>query len=268
MTESFVFLGVGNVALHLARLLSRRCTIYGTTRSVERVSVLESAGIEPVVVDSKPPAASLFENANVLVSFPPDGATDLSWSERCLKARRIIYISSTGVYGKTSGVIDESSPVDASEPSAARRLKAEEVWRNKGAIILRCPGLYAAESGMHLRINQVKIPGDGSRYVSRIHLDDLARIIEACFARESLELSTYVVGDLQPSTHLETITWLCQAMGAELPDFAPIDQVTPTLRGNRQVDSSRLLKELSITLQYPTYKEGYREILSHSARLS
>lgn len=263
MIESFVLLGVGNTALHLARRLAGRCTIYGTTRSPERVSVLESAGIKPVIVENDFPLASLCENANVLVSFPPDGATDLVWSERCLSARRIIYISSTGVYGKTAGVIDENSPVDVSEPSAMRRLQAEELWREKAAVTLRCPGLYAAESGMHLRINQIKIPGDGSRFVSRIHLDDLACIIETCFMKERLELSTYVVGDLQPSTHLETITWLCQEMGAELPAFAPLDQVTPTLRGNRQIDSSRLLNELGITLQYPTYKEGYREILSH-----
>lgn len=261
MTDSQVFLGVGNVALHVARLLRGSGTIYGTTRSPERVEALRAVGIEPVLVDEKPPDRQLLNGANVLVSFPPDEHTDSLWAELCNEAKRIIYISSTGVYGKTSGVIDENSPVDSEEPTAVRRLQAEQTWQKYGAFVLRCPGLYAAESGMHLRINHLKIPGDGTRYISRIHLDDLARIITACFAREKLQHMTYVVGDLQPSTHLETATWLCEQMGVPLPEFAPMSEVSPTLRGNRQVDSSLLLNELHITLQYPSYREGYADIL-------
>ncbi len=270
MSDSIVLLGVGNVAFHVAKLLSQRCTIFGTTRSADRVPSLEAAGIRPIVVtgnatpgdalhgDALP--AQLLTNANVLVSFPPDGITDATWSSQCTGCKRIVYISSTGVYGKTKGVINEDSPVDEDDARAATRIEAENIWRQRGATILRCPGLYAAETGMHLRMNHLKIPGDGKSYVSRIHLDDLARIIAACFERP-MESSTYVVGDLEPSTHLESITWLCGRMGIEVPGFADLSEVSPTLRGNRQIDSSKLLKELNITLQYPSYREGYGAIL-------
>jgi len=260
MSDSIVLLGVGNVAFHVARLLSPRCTIFGTTRSADRIQLLEAAGIKPIVVDGDLLPSQLLANANILVSFPPDEATDAAWSAQCAHAKRIIYISSTGVYGKTSGVINEDSPVDHNDPRALRRIEAENIWRQRGAIVLRCPGLYAAETGMHRRMGQMKIPGDGTNYVSRIHLDDLARIIEACFER-TLNNSTYVVGDLKPSTHLETISWLCERMGVELPALADLSEVSPTLRGNRQIDSSKLLKELGLTLQYPTYREGYGAIL-------
>ncbi len=260
MLDSIVLLGVGNVAIHVAKLLSNRCTIFGTTRSADRVSLLEANGIRPLLVDGDSLPKHLLADANILVSFPPDGRTDSLWSEQCTEAKRIVYISSTGVYGKTRGVINEDSPVDGDDPKAAGRIAAEDVWRERSATILRCPGLYASETGMHLRIDHLKIPGDGTNYVSRIHLDDLARIIRACFERTPVS-STYVVGDLKPSTHLETITWLCERMGVKLPGYADLPEVSPTLRGNRQIDSSKLLKELNITLQYPTYRDGYGAIL-------
>lgn len=261
MSDSIVLLGVGNVALHVAKLLSSRCTIFGTTRSSERVPLLEAAGIRPILVTGEALPKQLLEDANVLVSFPPDVTTDLAWSSQCADCRRIVYISSTGVYGKTTGVINEGSPVDSEDPRAASRLDSENIWRQRGATILRCPGLYASETGMHLRMSHLKIPGDGKNYVSRIHLDDLARIIAACFENQ-MGNSTYVVGDLEPSTHIETITWLCNRMGVEVPGFAELSEVSPTLRGNRQIDASKLLHELNITLQYPSYRDGYGAILA------
>jgi nucleoside-diphosphate-sugar epimerase len=261
--NSVVLLGVGNVALHVAKLLSGQCTIYGTTRSSNRVAVLEAAGIVPLIVNDQSPPKEIIDDANVLVSFPPDGTTDAAWSAACVDARRTVYISSTGVYGKTKGVINEESPVDVDDPNAKKRLDAEDIWRNLGAIVLRCPGLYGPESGMHLRLksNGMKIPGDGTNYVSRIHLDDLATIVAACF-ENGKDSSTYVLGDLQPSTQLETISWLCEQMGLALPDFVSLSEVSPTLRGNRRIDSSKVLADFDLTLRYPTYREGYGEILN------
>ncbi|MBS1956157.1 MAG: hypothetical protein JST89_18375 [Cyanobacteria bacterium SZAS-4] len=261
MSDSIVLLGVGNVALHVAKLHATRCTIFGTTRSSERVPLLEAAGIRPILMTGEALPEQLLVDANVLVSFPPDERTDNAWSSQCSDCKRIVYISSTGVYGKITGLINEDSPVDSDDPRAASRIDAENIWRQQGATILRCPGLYASETGMHLRLSHLKIPGDGRNYVSRIHLDDLARIIAACFESE-MENCTYVVGDLKPSTHLETITWLCNRMGVDVPGFADLSEVSPTLRGNRQIDASKLLHELNITLQYPTYREGYGAILA------
>jgi hypothetical protein len=53
-------------------------------------------------------------------------------------------------------------------------------------------------------------------------------------------------------------------MKVALPDYAPLSDVSPTLRGNRQIDSTRILQELNISLQYPTYREGYTAILTDS----
>lgn len=265
--EKFVLLGVGNVAMNVVKLLDKSSTIYGTTRSADRIASLKSAGITPIqlgtgsLADKLP--VEILKNANVLVSFPPDGTTDASCSQQCARARRIVYISSTGVYGQLSGRVNEVSPVDETNANARARLAAENCWRQMGAVVLRCPGLYGPESGLHLRLptGTVKIPGDGKNFVSRIHLGDLARIILAIFEKGTKE-SLYVIGDMHPSSHLDTISYVCQKLNLALPGFAELSQVNETLRGNRKIDSSRLRTELDLELLYPSYREGYDSILS------
>lgn len=266
MNDKIVLFGVGNVAFHVAKLLSGTCTIYGTTRMKEKVQLLESHGIRPVLIETGVPDPELVKGANVLVSFPPDGVSDAAWSAQCTTARSIIYISSTSVYGKTKGSINEDSPVDLEDPVARKRLLAESIWRQGNAVVLRCPGIYGPETGLHLRLKSgsLTISGQASHYVSRIHLDDLARIIAACFEKPR-QSQTYVVGDHNPSTHMEAITWLCEQMGLPLPEQSSDGEAPAMLRGSRRIDAGKILADLQLTLLYPSYKDGYAEILRNMA---
>jgi nucleoside-diphosphate-sugar epimerase len=112
------------------------------------------------------------------------------------------------------------------------------------------------------------IPGNGDNYVSRIHLKDLARIILACFQKPLPPRSVYVVGDLQPATHKEVALWLCEQLKLPLPASAPLDTVSPTLRNNRQISSKKILRDLAITLEFPTYREGYADCLQELSAAS
>lgn len=264
MKDKVILFGVGNVAFHVAKLLSDSFTIYGTTRKNERVPLLESRGIKPLLVESGLADSDLVNGANVLVSFPPDGVTDAAWSAQCTTARSIIYISSTAVYGKTKGEINEDSPVDLEDPIATKRLLAESIWRQLNAVVLRCPGIYGPETGLHLRLKNgsLTISGQASHYVSRIHLDDLARIIAACFEKPRAG-QTYVVGDHNPSTHMEAISWLCEQMELPLPAQSSDKEAPAMLRGSRRVDASKILADLQMTLLYPSFKDGYAEILKN-----
>ena len=253
--------------------------IYGTTREEGRAAELKELGIEPLVLDklldfaaerqdgSKVGALKrlqeLAKGALVLVSFPPDGTTDRILSEVVgAVAAKIVYISSTGVYGKQQGIIDEETDVDKQEPAARQRLAAEDIWRDCGAVVLRAPGLYDYSYGLHLRLiaGQYRLPGDGTNYVSRIHLDDLARIIVAAFLRAQAR-SLYLVGDLKPSTHLSVATWLCSELNMPLPESQSLASVNPTLRGNRQINARRVLRDLGVELSFPSYVEGYTDCL-------
>lgn len=274
MTEKVVLLGCGQTARALiARMRAEQfCgSIYATTRDADRQAELAALGTEPIVLPEaeallKGDQANfqkLFEGARILVSFPPGGKSDevLSTIAASAGAESIVYISSTGVYGGATGVVDENTAVDTS--TAMPRLAAEELWRRQGAIVVRAPGLYSPASGLHLRLisGNYRLPANGSNYVSRIHLDDLARLIIACFERAKPG-TTYVAGDLLPAPHIEVVTWLCQRLSLPLPASVPLEQVSPTLRGNRQVNAAKILKDMAVSLTYPTYVEGYTHCLS------
>jgi len=262
---------VGQTASWVAKLAPPDCQVSGTTRDATKQSTLLQSGIEPIVVSSASHAIDGFAtklvaaaaNSNVLVSFPPDERSDEQLAKMCSRAKSIIYISSTGVYGIRSGKIDESTAVDDSSESSRSRLLAEKIWLDAGACVLRAPALYDCQSGLHKRLlaGSYRIPGNGENFVSRIHLKDLARIVWASFQKPLPPGSVFVVGDLQPATHVEVATWLCEQLKLDLPDSAPLNAVSPTLRNNRQICSDKILQELKIDLEFPTYKEGYRDCL-------
>lgn len=275
MPKNLVLLGVGNSALAVARMVGADAgksyaRIIGTTRSAKRLAELPEliSGIQAVSLQSITPDAAEIKDladelidADLLVSYPPDHNSDTVFSDIAVKARAIVYISSTGVYGKTTGVIDESSPTDSSSASASARLKSEKIWRDKGAVILRAPGLYNSQIGMHRRLlnGSYRIPGDGTNHVSRIHLDDLACIVLAALAKAKPG-SLYVVGDECPATHLEVAQWLCDRLKIDLPDMVPLTEVHETLRGDRQVRSDLVMRDLNIQLRYPSFREGFADV--------
>jgi hypothetical protein len=260
-----VLMGFGNVALAVKEAAVRYDQIVGTTRSAERMRAIEAQGIESYLLSSErgQSVRELCEGADLLVSFPPARHSDEDLSKLVKSARQIVYISSTGVYGKVSGRIDESSPVDSEFPGAADRLYAEDLWRAQGAIVLRAPALYGPATGLHLRLRDrtYRLPGDGKNHISRIHLADLAQIALAALERGTAG-SIYVVGDLHPAPQIEVVEWLCQKMQLPLPAAVPLADVSATLRGNRQVIADKVLHDLDLTLLFPSYKEGFSQCLA------
>jgi len=259
-----VLLGVGQVASSVAKLARQPTQIYGTTRSVTKARQLSDHGINPVLIApwTENASNSLYElcsDAYVLASFPPDGQSDNQLAALCKQAKSIIYISSTGVYGEISGIIDESTDVDLNNPTALARLKAEQSWKESGALILRAPGIYSPQSGLHKRLlaGTYRLPGNGENFSSRIHLHDLARIVITAFDKPIEPGTIYLVGDLEPSTHREVVTFLCNRLRIPFPSSMPIENVTSTLRGNRYISVEKVLRDLRIDLEFPTYREGY-----------
>lgn len=235
----------GKAVLSLARERGLRTTaVVRSARDVDghRVVVAPVFGAEL--------AALAGPATHVVVTFPPDGATDARVD---LRAGAITYLSSTGVYGDRRGTIDDTTPVTTSpRPTAARRLEAERIWRPRGATILRCPAIYSADRGLHLRIRrgEHRIPGDGSGYVSRIHVDDLAAFV---LAAPRAPGETFVIGDETPRTHRDLASRICAAYGLPLPPSVPLEEVHETLRGDRRVDASRARALLGVSLRHPDY---------------
>jgi hypothetical protein len=258
MSQEVLVLGAGytgKTVLELAR--ERGLATKAVVRSAARAEALRDHGVVVAPIFDAALAALAGPSTHVVVTLPPDGETD---ARLTLHAGAITYVSSTAVYGDRHGVVDDQTPVtEKPTASVARRLEAEEIWRRRGATVLRCPAIYGADRGLHVRVvrGQHRIPGDGSGYVSRIHVEDLAALI---LAAPRAPGETFVVGDEKPARHADVVRWICEAYGAPMPPSVPLSEVHESLRGDRRVDGSRALRVLGVALRYPSYEVGYASL--------
>lgn len=252
-------LGCGYTGTAVARLaLGRGQTVVGSVRRPEAAEQLRAAGIEPLLVPELDAgiAAHVDAETHVIVTFPPDGVTDPRVAGALAHAAAITYVSSTGVYGDRSGVIDDTTPLPEPLPPRSQRLLAgENAYRPFGATVLRSAAIYGKDRGLHRRVlrGEHRIPGDGSNTISRIHVDDLAALI---LATRTVRGETFVVGDLEPAAHLEVVRFVCDTYGVPLPPSAPLHELPDSLRANRAIDPRRALQMLGVTLHYPSFRQG------------
>lgn len=259
--KNLLLIGFGNVAKFFNEVAKDYGYKFATTRQKGKCKLLESFQLSPLVLEDDQDfdkLKDLSRGAHILVSYPPSPETDDKLLKSISAPSKLIYISSTSVYGAIQGRIDESTPVDPGSPHSKSRLAAESFWlENFSGVVLRAPALYGPGYGLHKRLlaGKYRLPGDGTKYSSRIHLADLANIINLVF-ESSISSDTFVLGDKCPATHLEVVDWLCNRLGLDKPDSISLDDAHYTLQSNRQIDSTRILEVLNYELQYPDFKKG------------
>lgn len=262
MSFDVVVFGAGFTGARVCEAAARRgLSALGVVRSAGNAEALRARGVSATTDDARQVARDRVGPAtHAVVTFPPSSGVDGELAPLLAKARAVSYLSTTGVYEDIEGVVDDATPLPAvASPKYVAVLAAEAAYRAVGAAVLRAPGIYGPERGIHVRLlrGDFKLSGDGSRYSSRIHVDDLAELLLASSASPG---ETFVVGDLEPCPQREMVQWLCERLGLPLPPSAPLDQVHETLRRNRRVDSSRALELLGVTLKYPTYRAALADL--------
>lgn len=252
-------LGCGYTGTAVARLArTRALAVLATVRTEERAVALREQGFQVrVSKELDASVASLVDGqTHVVVAFPPDGVTDARVAPALAGAGAVTYVSTTGVYGDTRGKIDDTTPLPASPADRARPvLAAESLYRAVRATVLRCPGIYGPERGLHRRVlrGEHRLPGDGSRTLSRIHVEDLALLV---LAAGNVRGETFVVGDRSPAAHRDVVQFICDEYGVPLPATIPLEEAPESLRADRAIDSSRALLRLGVTLRFPSYRDG------------
>lgn len=233
-----LILGCGFTGQRVARrFLDRGARVIAASRDPERLAGL---GVEAVRLTDLP--AQLNPGTLVLHSIPPAGEPDLP-SLLADRAARLVYLSSTSVYGSAT-VVDEDTPVDpGSDRFEAERDAAAGPW---STLILRPAAIYGPGRGVHKRVERGEYPAGGN-VVSRIHVDDLAAHVEAGLLSDLT--GAYPVADEEPCTSREVAAFL--GYGPQLR-FPASKRVT----GNRRVDGSAIRRALGITLIYPSYRTG------------
>jgi nucleoside-diphosphate-sugar epimerase len=286
MKEKLLVLGGGFTGAAVARFaIARGVAVVATTRSTERAAALRALGVTPLVsarLDASTIAGHVDDDTLVLATFPPHPVDAASATADVAgvvgvvgRARAMAYVSSTGVYGGASGKVDEETPVDRDAPRAAARLDAEDMWRRAGATIVRAPAIYGPGRGLHLRLarGEVKVAPPSTNAISRIHVDDLAAALFTLLASGASSASSasggscdrgavYVIGDLEPSPHVEVVRWLCDALAIPPPAFDQSGAVDETLTHDRRVDAAKIRERLGLALSYPTYREGYAQCIA------
>lgn len=174
---------------------------------------------------------------------------------------RVVFISSTGVYGQDSGEwIDENTaPVTPEREASKVILQAEQAlqqgFSNK-AIIIRPSGIYGRERLMRLRKAREpqKEPVAAAHWSNRIMDRDLVNIITNVLTIDAPK-PLYIATDYAPVTTFELGVWLSEQIGETPP---AIDDKKTAVTGKRLHSNIPLA-----WLNYPDWQAGYRDILSY-----
>ena len=234
-----LILGCGFTGERVARrFLARGARVIAASRTPERLNGL---GVEAVRFNELPDR--LDAGTLVLHSIPPAGDVEL---RRLLgdRAFRLVYLSSTAVYGAATIVDDETPVAEPHERLDAEQRATSGPW---STLILRPAAIYGPGRGVHKRVELGEYQM-GDNFVSRIHVDDLAAHVEAGLL--STLTGAYPVADEEPCTAREAGTFCAQLLNLPLPQNGE----RPT--GNRRVDGSAVRRALDITLKYPSYRTG------------
>jgi len=244
-----ILLGLGYTTTRLAsRLLIRGVPVWAAVRQPHRFERLAVAGLRIAELTPELP-----KSAVLVHSIPPlaDAETgvirDLISG---LSPRRIVYISATTVYGEQTEV-NAATAVQATSEKGRRRIE-EENWLKAGrwsALIVRPAAIYGPGRGVHVRLKEGKTPR-GSGLVSRIHVDDLAAVLEAGVFSD-LE-GAWPLADDHPCATAEISSWCARLLS--LPPLSADASTFPV--AGRAVDGREIRQLLGVDLGYPDYQAG------------
>jgi nucleoside-diphosphate-sugar epimerase len=273
-----LIIGCGYLGQRIAALwCAHNHRVFATTRSKARADEWHALGLQPILCDVLGPASlrSLPRVESIAYCIGLDRSTGVSMHSLYVgglanvlaalpqPAPRIVYVSSTSVYGQTDGEeVDESATTEPQGESGKVVLEAERLLRARlpSAVILRFAGIYGP--GRLMRGQAIKagepIVGDAEKWLNLIHVEDGAAVVVAADERAAPG-SIYNVSDGFPVRRRVFYTKLAGVLRSPQPRFIPLPHgavVPPQERGCRQIVSRRMLEELGVTLRYPDYEAG------------
>jgi nucleoside-diphosphate-sugar epimerase len=265
--------GFGDIARRALVQLERRFEVTRLSRSdgfdLDRPASLAIEGADAVLHCAPPPKQGEADTrtANLLAALEKG---------RILPAR-VVYVSTSGVYGDCRGArVDESRPPAPQSARARRRVDAEQQltdWcglRKIPLVVLRAPGIYAAD-----RLPQLGTPAlraEDDVYTNHIHADDLAAI--ACRALEDdARAGTYNANDdseIKMGDWFDLVADFCTLPRARrITRQEAIQLLSPErfsfMRESRRLDNRKLKSELGVRLKFPTVYDGLKH--EHAPRI-
>jgi nucleoside-diphosphate-sugar epimerase len=274
-----LIIGCGDVALRTIPLLEQGYRVFALVRNGASFARLRTMGVVPMLgdLDDRTSLARIAGLADMVLHFAPPpnkGIHDtrtrnlLSILSRGKLPKRLVYISTSGVYGDCGGAwVSETHPLNAVSPRAQRRVDAEiqiRGWARRNrvkAAILRVPGIYAEERLPISRVQQ-GTPGivDGEdSYTNHIHADDLARIGIAALQRGETCRVYHASDDsqLKMGEYFDSVADMFGLPRVPRISRAEAQRVLPEtllsfMNESRRLTNQRMKRELKVRLRYPT----------------
>jgi nucleoside-diphosphate-sugar epimerase len=277
--NKILIIGCGDIAMRVAPLLHPRYRLFGLVRNHSHRAKLRTLKITPVLgdLDVRHSLARISGLAEIVLHFaPPPNFGEIDSRTQNLLAtlsqgklpKKLIYISTSGVYGDCGGAqVSESYRLNPQSARGLRRVDAENrirAWAKRNRVnisILRVPGIYA-EDRLPLERLQAGSPAIVSTqdsFTNHIHAFDLARIIVATtrHGKPNRVYNTCDDSQLQMGDYFDAVA---DAFQLPNPPRLPREEVkrlvSPMLwsfmNESRRLTNSRMKQELRVKLKYPT----------------
>jgi len=235
-------------------------------------------------------AASCRLHATEAKQLLREGARNLFRAVDRNALKKYIWASNVSVYGFPPATmrLDEHSPLKPAYSLGNATVDAEKFAReNVPAIAVRVPWVYGPgrDSIVALKEGRLRLLNDGENWTSRIQVEDLTQVLIAAMERAAPD-SVYLAADDLPTLQREFYRELAAAVGAPVPlslevnaarafgmfgramnalagerQYPLSENVIGLLSGNYYCLNNKIKNELGVTLQYPTFREGYKAIL-------
>jgi nucleoside-diphosphate-sugar epimerase len=278
MENTLLCLGYGYSAEALARrLIAQGWRVIGTTRSTEKAERMRAEGIEALLWPCDLEVA-LEGVTHLLTSVSPDAEGDPVLRDggravlEAAKLEWVGYLSTTGVYGDhDGGWVDEETPTGPATERGQRRVLAEGEWLGIAGLpvhVFRLAGIYGPGRGPFAKLRK----GVAQRVIkknqvfSRIHVEDIATVLEASIARPDPG-RVYNVCDDDPQPPEVVLEHAAEMLGMVPPPAIAFEEakMSPMARSfyadSKRVRNERMKDELGVKLAYPTHMDGLRAIL-------
>jgi nucleoside-diphosphate-sugar epimerase len=280
--KRLLIIGCGDIARRTIPLLNRHYRICALIRNDAQREGLRALGVVPIAgdLDSRKRLSRIAGLADVVLHLAPpssDGTHDLR-TRRLLAAlsqgvlpRRLIYISTSGVYGDCGGArVSETRKVNPQTARAARRVDAEQQvrdWASRNGVnasILRVPGIYAVDRLPldRLRSGMPAIGPDEDSFTNHVHADDLARIIIAAMrhGRPNRVYHASDDGEMKMGDYFDAVADAYRLPRPARVSRAEAQRMLPAsmlsfMNESRRLVNGRMKRELKVGLMFPTVSD-------------